>query len=367
MLSESIAQLASEHRDGIIKEYKKRMTVKEKREEEERKRIEMSRKLRQETEKKDEEKRLEELKAKINDQIVTKGAQIEDPTMAKISDLLVGDKEKHIYTLGGLLGEIILVLTQVNETLGMANPEFKMTPEVMENLIRSITDTFGKSEANIELHLLKEYNFEELISRGNIPEITEALSYDSMVGPGLKYLFMKLSKFGINSDLVNSFLVSLIKFKHKKALETTNLIPEVLDTHIKDLPEEEKGPEKEKIAKQNEEIKKQNEENKKKNEEIDKENKLVAQAQGKIKIIGKEELPERGQMCAIIQLGPLSGSPNPGSGPSAALDASADPSKKGQKSQASLLVQKHLAVANAVDDLRIFILHKCNLNLFISL
>jgi len=350
--------LAVEHRDSIVNEYRKRLAKKDKEQAKQALIRDETNKRREERTKRKEEKRLDELKNKIEDQIVAKSVQVEDPTMAKICDIITSDKEKHLFVIGGLLGEMLLTLIKVNEMMAMANQEFKMTPETIDVMLRSIADTFGKSEAFIDVPFIREIDFAALLAKEDLKELREALAAENFASPALRYILERLSKFGINSDLTGALLIGIMKLKHKKLEVPLNLVPELTEEKIKDLPEEEKVKEKENIAKQNEEIKQQNAEIKKKNDDIERENALLSQIQSKIRILNNPELPEKGRICAIARVGPMAGPPTPkGTIPSHNLD-DLNSSKRNQKSQPVLALPKHLTLGNFVDDSRVIVVHR---------
>jgi len=354
MLVDSFFQLEKEHRNHISKEYQRRYAIKKAEHEKYEKELEQKKKRREERAKRREEKRIADLKVKIEDQMVAKAKEYEDPSVGKISDVMVADKEFHIYTIGGLLGEIILTFVKVYETYVMSNPDFKATPEVMENFLKNIADGFMKSEANIEIALLREHKLDDFILNDKTKELDEALSPDNIATHGLKYLLSKLIKFGINPELVQGLIMSVIKLKYKKPTESMPVLPEISEDKLKEVKEEEKAQEKEKIAKENEEIKRQNEMIKQKNEEIEKENKILIQVQEKIKINMKAEMPEKGRVCAIL----LVGTSNGPAGSHKQDEGDLNTSRKNQKAQAAVSVPKHLAIQNLLGDIRVFIINK---------
>eukprot|EP01022_Parablepharisma_sp_SALTPOND_P028362 TRINITY_DN70851_c3_g1_i1.p1 TRINITY_DN70851_c3_g1~~TRINITY_DN70851_c3_g1_i1.p1 ORF type:complete len:622 (-),score=115.82 TRINITY_DN70851_c3_g1_i1:2919-4784(-) len=353
MLDGMLDLIAKEHRGAIVDEYKKRLKKHQQNEERKAAEIMESRRRKDEREKLREQKRLDELKAKIEEQVVSKHVQVEDPTAAKIVDLIVGEKDKYLYTIGGLLGEILLTMIKVYELLSMSNPDFKLSPEAVENSIKGIAEAFIKSETSIDISLLHECDF---ATKG------EVLSPDDVASPGLKYILEKAEKVGLNVEVLNNLLLGIIRFKTKKLEEPKELVPEieVSEEKLNEMPEEERGKEKERIGKENEEIKKQNAEIKAKNEEIEKENSFISQLQAKIKVLINPEMPERGKLCAIACIGPMSGPPTPKANlaPHGLENPDLNSSKRNQKSQPILAVQKHLCVSNVVDDMRVIVVNK---------
>ncbi len=365
MLGEMVDALAMEHRAGIEKEYKRRFAKREKEEERQQNALEGCHKRREERAKRREDKRLEELKAKLDDQIVSKGTPAEDASMAKISDVLVGDADKHIFAVGGLLGEMILTFSKLIEYQTMNNPEFKLTPEMLETALQGVIEAFAKSEALIEIPFDKEHNFVDLVASPDPKALQDALATEGIATPGLKYMLEKLQKFGVNAELATQLVTAAVKLKFRKLAEPLVPVPELpqpTEEQLKDLPEEKKAEEKDRVAKENEEIRAKNAEIKKHNEDVDKTNAELTLLQGKIKITGKVELPDKGQICAIARMGPIAAPPTPKAG-MARPNETVDPSltKRGQKSQPVLVVPRYLTIASALsDDLRAIVVHKGN-------
>ncbi len=347
MLDGMLDIIAAEHRGAIVDEYKKRLNKKQKDEERQALEIEARLKRKEEREKAKEQKRVDELKAKIEEQIVGKPVHVEDPVMARITDIVIEDKEKHLFIVGGLLGETLLTVAKVFELVSMSNPDYKLTPEVIENIVKGICEGFSKSDSCVDVPLIHEET---------------GFALDNIATPGLKFLLEKSAEFGLNIEVIMSLLDGIVKFKGKKLEEPKELSPELVlpEEKLKDLPEEEKTKEKERVAKENEEIRKRNAEIKAKNDEIEKENAAISQLQSKIRILQKPEMPEWGKLCAIAKIGPMTGPPTPkGNLIGHTLDnTELNSSKKGQKSQPALLVNKHLCVTNVVDDNRVIVLNR---------
>jgi len=362
MLEGAIAMLNVEHRDGIIDEYKRRLSKKQKDEEDRAKSWSDKLTRHEEREKLREQKRLDELKLKIEDQIVSKSTQIEDPLTVRITDVILEDKEKHLFTIGGIMGEIILTITKVVEMLTAATPEFKMTQEIIDAAVKEICDTFLKTESFIDICLMHEFNFAEAVAKNEQDKIKAALSPENNASYGLQYLLERSAKFGINNDLSYSIMMGFIAFKSKPLQEQKQLLTELVvdEEKIKDLPEEEKAKEKDRVNKENEEIKKQNAEIKIKNEEIEKENAVISQLQGKIRIISNQEKIANGSLCAVARIGPIMGPPTPKSSLPGHTSENQDlnNSKKVQKQPVSTTISKHQVIGNIVDDLRVAIINK---------
>ena len=351
--------MAQHHREAVVHEYQRRLVKMQAQDVAREKLVEDTRRRHIERAIKQEAERIQVLRGKVETQVIAKQIQVDDPTAASVADVTVGDKEKHLYTIGGLLGEVILTLGQAHEALTLANPDFKLTPEMMEPLIRALADAFLKSDATIDIPFAKDHNFAELLEEAHAAQLDAALSPDGIVGPGLKYILEKLAKVGLKAELVRLLLVSLLKFKSKKPVDALPLLAEVTEDRLKEMKEEDKEAEKQQIARENEEIKKQNEEIRKRNEDIAADNARLAQLQAKIQLLCRPELPGLGQTCALVLVGQQEGPTTPrGAGSHRPEDSSLDPSKRNQRSQPALLAPKHLTVANIVDDLRVFIFHR---------
>ena len=366
MLDGMIALIASEHRDSIVDEYKKRLKKIEKDEEKRAIEIADTRRKKEDCEALKEKTRLEKLKARIDELIIAKATQVEESMAGKITDVAIEDKEPHLFSPGGVLGEILLTVAKVHKIIAAANHEFKLTPEIIDGATKVICEAFFKNEIFIDVPIVHDHNFME-----NIPEseLLQALSPDNIASPGLKYILERMDKFGLDKGLVNSILTGIVRVRTKRLEQQKELIPTIAipEEKLRDMPEEEKVKEKEIVAKENEEIEKKNAEIKAKNEEIERENEAISQLQSKIRIVVNPEMLERGKICAVVKISPLPG-PALIKAPTMSIDVlDVNSSKRGQKSQMSLVVNKHLAVTNVLDDLRLIISNKSNISSISSL
>lgn len=373
---EMILALKTEHRNNIVEEYKRRHNKKEKEANELAEKL-LRRKIRAEKRAiRDHTEWITDIRNQIEVQIVSKGIQIEDSTIAKVSELGIENNAPYLYTIGGLLGEILMTVSRIFDVLtepdpipeegadeapqAEPNPEgesagaqpnpLELTPELVEKIIRNAIEPFITSESFIDIPLLCPPDFEDILNPDDPKDI---IDYDNLVTPGLRYLIRKMERYEFNPDIITKIYSGIIRFKNKKLQELNELLPEVPpipEEQLNELPEEERPAAKEKVDKENESIAAQNEEIKTKNEEIQRENDFVTQLQNKIRIIESPEMLEYGKTCAIAWIGPIEDLANPNARPEG------DGGKRNPKAQ--LTITKHVLVGNTVNNLKVLILNK---------
>jgi len=359
-LRDMVEVIAKEHRESIVKEYKRRS---ERMKRENKKLVDKIARRKERAikrHKKQHEEWLNDLKIQIETQIVAKALYIEDPTTVKILELTIEDSGQSLYTIGGLLGELLITVEKINETLTEVKPELEeeseapppsleLEPKIIEDIIRNALEPFLNSEATIDIPLLCNDEFKEILN-----EEGDVIDHNNLVTPGLRYLIKKMERYGFNPKIIAKIFAGIIRFKHKKLLETQELLPElplISEEKINELPEEEKAAEKERITKENENIASQNEEIKMKNdairtrnEEIQKENEFTSQLQNKIRIIVSPQMLEYGKTCAIAWIN--------------SVEEGEDNAAKRNPKAVQINLSKHLCVSNTVSDLKIIILNK---------
>lgn len=371
-LSDMVQLIANEHREAIVNEYKRRLIKMEKDATELADKIARRKARAVKREKKEHEEWLNDLKVQIENQVIAKALQVEDSTTVKILELGIDDNGQSLYTIGGLLGELLITVDKIFEVLTEVEPDaeqeeqpevppvpIELTQKIIEDIIRNAIEPFLSSEATIDIPLLCNTEFEDIM---NEEESKDVIEYDNLVTPGLKYLVRKMERYGFNPETITKIFSGIIRFKNKKLpeiQELQELLPEVPPTpeeKLNEMTEEEKAAEKERITKenetiatQNEEIKTKNEEIKAKNEEIQKENEFTAQLQNKIRIIISPQMLEHGKTCAIAWIG--------------SIDEGDDSGAKRNPKAAQINLVKHLCVSNTVSDLKILILNKSKVTL----
>eukprot|EP00826_Nyctotherus_ovalis_P016591 TRINITY_DN14807_c0_g1_i1.p1 TRINITY_DN14807_c0_g1~~TRINITY_DN14807_c0_g1_i1.p1 ORF type:complete len:401 (-),score=150.80 TRINITY_DN14807_c0_g1_i1:405-1607(-) len=362
-LRDMIAMIAREHRDFIVKEYRRRLNKMEDSAGQladraaRRQARAIKRRAREHAE------WLNDLKTQIENQVVAKAVQVDDPTAIKVLEMGMEESGQALYTIGGLLGELLITVGKIFEVLTEPEPEgeeqpepepsdepapsapsLELTPNLVEEIIRSAIEPFLASEATIDIPLLCNSDFEEIL---NEEDPRDVIDCDNLVTPGLKYLVRKMERYGFSSEVAAKVFAGIVRFKNKKLPELKELIPEVPpvpEEKLSEMLEEEKAAEKERIAKENESIAAQNEELRAKNEELQKENEATSQLQGKIRIVVSPQTLEHGKTCAVAWIGPIDEG-----------RAEGEVAAKRNPKVPQVSIAKHLCVGNTVSDLKLII------------
>lgn len=362
-LRDMIALVASEHRDSIVKEYRRRLSRMEDKAEQLAEKAARRQTRAAKRRVREHEEWVNELKTQVENQVVARAVQVDDPTAVKVLELGMEESGQALYTIGGLLGELLITVDKIFEVLtepdqeGEEQPEpepseepapsvpsLELTPNLVEEIVRSAIEPFLGSEATIDIPLLCSSDFEEIL---NEEDPRDVIDCDNLVTPGLKYLARKMERYGFSPEVAAKVFAGVVRFKHKKLPELKELIPEVPpipEEKLNEMSEEEKAAEKERISKENESIAAQNEELKVKNEETQKENEATSQLQGKIRIVVSPQMLEHGKTCAVAWIGPIDEG-----------RAEGEVAAKRNPKAPQVSIAKHLCVANTVSDLKLII------------